>query len=116
MAEWDRARIDQLLQNLIGNALQHGSNNHEISLSVSGDEHSVTLVVHNIGEPIAEDAIGTIFDPLVRSASEELGQPSTSLGLGLFIVKEVVNAHQGSITVISNRNDGTTFTVVLPRH
>jgi signal transduction histidine kinase len=113
--EWDRARIDQLLQNLIGNALQHGSNSHEISLSLSGDEHSVTLVVHNLGEPIAEDAIGTIFDPLVRSASEEVGQPSTSLGLGLFIVKEVVNAHQGSITVTSNRGDGTTFTVILPR-
>jgi signal transduction histidine kinase len=114
--QWDRARIDQLLQNLIGNALQHGSNSHEISLSLNGDEHSVTLVVHNLGEPIAEDAIGTIFDPLVRSASEELGQPSTSLGLGLFIVKEVVNAHQGSITVTSNRDDGTTFTVVLPKH
>jgi hypothetical protein len=114
--EWDRARIDQLLQNLIGNALQHGSNSHEISLKVSGDQDSVTLVVHNIGEPIAEDAIGTIFDPLVRSPSEKLGHPSTSLGLGLFIVKEVVNAHQGSITVTSNRDDGTTFTVILPKH
>ena len=113
--EWDRARIAQLLQNLIGNALQHGSNSHEISVKVSGDKDSVTLVVHNIGEPIAEDSIGTIFDPLVRSASEELGQPSTSLGLGLFIVKEVVNAHQGSITVTSNRDDGTTFTVILPK-
>ncbi|MDB6141118.1 MAG: histidine kinase [Pseudomonas sp.] len=113
--EWDRSRIDQLLQNLIGNALQHGSDSHEISVNLSGDETSVTLVVHNVGEPIAEDAIGTIFDPLVRSASEEVGQPSTSLGLGLFIVKEVVNAHQGSITVTSNRGDGTTFTVVLPK-
>jgi signal transduction histidine kinase len=114
--EWDPSRIDQLLQNLIGNALQHGSSSHEISLSVIGNEHSVTLVVHNTGNPIAEDSIGTIFDPLVRSASEELGQPSTSLGLGLFIVKEVVNAHHGSITVTSNRDDGTTFTVTLPRH
>jgi signal transduction histidine kinase len=114
--EWDRARIDQLLQNLIGNALQHGSDAQEISLKLSADEASVTLVVHNLGEPIAEDAIGTIFDPLVRSASEDVGQPSTSLGLGLFIVKEVVNAHQGSITVTSNRGDGTTFTVTLPRH
>jgi len=114
--EWDHGRINQLLQNLIGNALQHGSHSHEVSLTVNGDEDNVTLIMQNFGEPIAEDAIGNIFDPLVRSASEELGQPSTSLGLGLFIVKEVVNAHRGSITVTSNRRDGTTFTVVLPRH
>ena len=113
--EWDRGRIDQLLQNLIGNALQHGSTSHEVDLSLTGDEHNVTLVVHNDGEPIAKEALGTLFDPLVRSASEELGQPSTSLGLGLFIVKEVVSAHQGSIEVTSNREDGTTFTVVLPK-
>lgn len=113
--EWDHGRINQLLQNLIGNALQHGSSNHEVSLTLSADEHSVTLLMHNFGEPIAEDSIGTIFDPLVRSSSEEVGQPSTSLGLGLFIVKEVVNSHQGSIKVCSNRDDGTTFTVVLPK-
>ncbi|MEA9979384.1 HAMP domain-containing sensor histidine kinase, partial [Pseudomonas sp. CCC3.2] len=113
--EWDRGRIDQLLQNLIGNALQHGSNNHKIRLTLSADETSVTLVMQNFGEPIAEDAMGTLFDPLVRSASEELGHPSTSLGLGLFIVKEVVSAHNGCITVTSNRDDGTTFTVVLPK-
>jgi signal transduction histidine kinase len=53
---------------------------------------------------------------LVRSSSEDLGGPSTSLGLGLFIVKEVVSAHQGTIEVSSNEADGTTFTVVLPRH
>lgn len=113
--EWDRGRIDQLLQNLIGNALQHGSNSHEVSLTLTADEHNVTLLMHNFGEPIAEDAIATIFDPLVRSASEDVGQPSTSLGLGLFIVREVVNAHQGSIKVTSNGTDGTTFTVVLPK-
>jgi len=114
---WDRSRIDQLLQNLIGNALQHGARDHEITLTLTGDEQSVTLTMHNEGDPIAEDAIGSIFDPLVRSTSDDAGphNPSTSLGLGLFIVKEVVNAHGGSITVTSNIGDGTTFTVVLPR-
>lgn len=115
--EWDRARIDQLLQNLIGNALQHGASTHKISVSLMGSEHHVSLSVHNDGEPIAEEAIGSIFDPLVRSINEQAGthNPSTSLGLGLFIVKEVVNAHGGSITVTSNFGDGTTFTVVLPK-
>lgn len=115
--EWDRARIDQLLQNLIGNALQHGAATHKISVSLAGGEHHVSLSVHNDGEPIAEEAIGSIFDPLVRSINEDAGNrnPSTSLGLGLFIVKEVVNAHGGSVTVTSNVGDGTTFTVVLPK-
>ncbi|WP_347903738.1 HAMP domain-containing sensor histidine kinase [Pseudomonas purpurea] len=112
---WDRARLDQLLQNLIGNALQHGENKRPITLCISGVDHQVTLTMHNHGAPIPPDALGTIFDPLVRSASEELAGSSTSLGLGLFIVKQVVDAHQGTIEVNSNETDGTTFSVVLPR-
>jgi signal transduction histidine kinase len=115
--DWDRNRIDQLLRNLIGNALQHGASSHQITVTLTGGQGHVSLTVHNDGEPIAQEAIGSIFDPLVRSANEKVGNhnPSTSLGLGLFIVKEVVNAHGGSITVTSNFGDGTTFTVVLPK-
>lgn len=112
---WDAGRIAQLLQNLIGNALQHGTNKRDVTVTLSGEPDAVRLTVHNFGVPIPEDAISTIFDPLVRTASEELGQPSTSLGLGLFIVKEVVNAHRGTIEVSSNEVAGTLFTVVLPR-
>lgn len=112
---WDAGRIDQLLQNLIGNALQHGSNPREVLVALRGDSGSVHLSVQNYGNPIPEEAIGTIFDPLVRSADEELGQPSTSLGLGLFIVKEVVTAHGGAIEVSSSEADGTLFSVTLPR-
>ncbi|CAM3221270.1 two-component sensor histidine kinase [Pseudomonas floridensis] len=114
---WDSGRIGQMLQNLIGNALQHGAASHEISVRVTGGKDTVEIVVHNEGKPIAEDAISTIFDPLVRSSEEnsESRTTSTSLGLGLFIVKEVVNAHSGSITVTSTIGDGTTFTVVLPK-
>ncbi|HEX8595450.1 MAG TPA: HAMP domain-containing sensor histidine kinase [Pseudomonas sp.] len=117
VGHWDQGRINQLLQNLIGNALQHGATGRDIQIKITGDENNVELVVHNLGDPIAEDAIGSIFDPLVRSVGENTkGRgPSTSLGLGLFIVKEVVNAHDGSITVTSNANDGTTFTVVMPK-
>jgi signal transduction histidine kinase len=112
---WDAGRIDQMLQNLIGNALQHGSNPREVTLTLNGDGEQMCIKVHNHGAPIPPEAISTIFDPLVRSASEELGQPSTSLGLGLFIVKEVVMAHHGTIEVSSNEADGTLFTVLLPR-
>ncbi|MFJ2712051.1 sensor histidine kinase [Pseudomonas sp. NPDC087346] len=112
---WDAGRLDQLLQNLIGNALQHGSNQRAVALTLRGEPDSVRLTVHNDGAPIPEESLGTIFDPLVRSANEELGQPTTSLGLGLFIVREVVNAHGGTIEVSSNETDGTLFSVVLPR-
>lgn len=112
---WDAGRLSQMLQNLIGNALQHGASKREVTLTLTGETDTVRLEVHNFGTPIPEEAIGTIFDPLVRSANEEPGQPSTSLGLGLFIVKEVVNAHKGSIAVSSNETDGTLFTVILPR-
>ncbi|MFJ2691997.1 sensor histidine kinase [Pseudomonas sp. NPDC087336] len=111
---WDAARLSQLLQNLIGNALQHGSKG-DVTVTLSGKPDTVYLTVHNYGAPIAEKDIGTIFDPLVRSADEELGQPSTSLGLGLFIVKEVVDAHGGTVEVSSSETDGTLFTVMLPR-
>ncbi|MGX1183550.1 signal transduction histidine kinase [Pseudomonas sp. F-14 TE3623] len=112
---WDGRKLNQMLQNLIGNALQHGSNNSAVKLTLRGEADSVRLTVHNDGAPIPPEAISTIFDPLVRSADEELGGPTTSLGLGLFIVKEVVKAHQGTIEVSSNETDGTLFTVVLPR-
>lgn len=112
---WDAGRLDQLLQNLIGNALQHGSNKRDVTIRLIGEPDTVRLTVHNYGTPIPENAIATIFDPLVRSADEEPGQPSTSLGLGLFIVKEVVNAHFGTIEVSSSEANGTLFTVVLPR-
>ncbi len=112
---WDGRRLAQMLQNLIGNALQHGSNHSVIKLSLRGETDSIRLTVHNDGTPIPPEVIGTIFDPLVRSADEELGGPSTSLGLGLFIVKEVVDAHQGTIEVSSSAEQGTLFSVVLPR-
>ncbi|MFJ4194102.1 sensor histidine kinase [Pseudomonas sp. NPDC089534] len=112
---WDAGRLAQLLQNLIGNALQHGTGAQGVAVTLHGEADSVRLTVHNHGEPISEEAIGTIFDPLVRSADEELGQPSTSLGLGLFIVKEVVTAHGGTIEVSSSEEEGTLFSVVLPR-
>jgi signal transduction histidine kinase len=112
---WDAGRVSQLLQNLVGNALQHGLNKRDVTVTLTGEPDTVRLTVHNYGAPIPEEAIGTIFDPLVRSADEQLGQPSTSLGLGLFIVKEVVDAHGGTIEVSSSEAEGTLFTVVLPR-
>ena len=103
--------------NLIGNALQHGARKGDVKLSLTGTTQEVILRVHNVGLPIPEEALATLFDPLVRSPSEDINSSgtSTSLGLGLFIIKEVVDAHDGRIDVTSSVAEGTTFTVVLPK-
>ncbi|MES2821463.1 MAG: HAMP domain-containing sensor histidine kinase [Pseudomonadota bacterium] len=114
--EWDPGRVDQVLMNLIGNAVQHGAKNRPVTLRVRGEAEQVTLEMHNFGEPISPDTLVHVFDPLVRGPSEELHvNNSTSLGLGLFIVKEMVSAHRGSIQVQSNGEQGTTFTLALPK-
>ena len=77
----------------------------------------VVLAVHNGGTPIPREALPTIFEPLVRGARRE-GQPprrAGSIGLGLYIAREIVIAHAGTIDVNSSAESGTTFTVRLPR-
>lgn len=114
--EWDRARMDQVLMNLIGNAVQHGARNRPVSLLVRGEADRVLLDMHNHGEAIASEILPSLFDPLVRGPSEDLHvSRSTSLGLGLFIIKEVVDAHLGSIEVQSSEEQGTTFSLCLPK-
>ena len=76
------------------------------------------LKVSNEGDPIPPDALQAIFEPLVQapSASSEAHERSrTSLGLGLFIVREIVLGHGGTITVQSAVDSGTMFTIRLPR-
>jgi signal transduction histidine kinase len=116
--EWDAGRLRQVLSNLIGNATQHGSDATPIFVSVAGQPTEVVLRVQNAGEPIAETDLPTIFDPLVQGPTSESkpGRRSGSMGLGLYIAREVVNAHGGTISVTSNAMEGTVFTVSLPRH
>lgn len=114
--EWDGSRIAQVLSNLVGNALQHGSPDTPIEVAARGNSESVSLSVHSKGTPIATHALATVFDPLTRGEEEEQKKSSsTSLGLGLFISKEIVAAHGGKIDVTSTEEDGTTFVVWLPR-
>jgi signal transduction histidine kinase len=75
------------------------------------------LSVHNEGAPIPPEVLPTLFDPLVRHATVEsaLRRAPGSIGLGLYIVREIVNAKGGMITVSSTAQEGTTFTVRIPR-
>jgi signal transduction histidine kinase len=112
--EWDKPRIGQVLSNLIGNAVQYGFRDPPIGVTVKGGPKDVSISVHNEGVPIPHDAIGVIFDSLIRGDSAD-GDSSTNLGLGLYITKEIVSAHGGTIGVTSSEKNGTTFTAHLPR-
>jgi len=117
--EWDCARISQVLSNLIGNALEHGSDRTPVTVDVRGDEDEVTIAVHNHGAAIPREELDGIFTAMKRKDAKvdaATGGPSGNLGLGLYIADRIVNAHKGTIEVESSEEGGTTFTVHLPRH
>lgn len=113
LGTWDADRIAQVITNLVGNALQHGTPGAPIVVEsrISGDD--AVLTVANEGPGIATDELARLFEPYHRgaNASERRG----SMGLGLFIAREVIAAHGGSIEVESQPHLTTRFTVRLPR-
>jgi signal transduction histidine kinase len=108
---WDAARIVQVVSNLVGNALVHGKG--AVDVYVEGSEHEVSLFVRNQGAPIPTDSMPTLFEPFRSAAASS--HVSSGLGLGLYISKEIVLAHRGTIEVDSTAERGTVFTVRLPR-
>ena len=111
--DWDPVRISQLLTNLLVNAVQHGSPEAPVDIVLTGSRDDVSITVRNDGEPIPANELQRIFEPMVRGSRETGAR--TSMGLGLYIAREVVRAHGGRITAQSSAEIGTTFTVQLPR-
>lgn len=112
---WDAERIEQLTSNLVSNALRYGRPNSAITVTLAdapGD--AVEIRVHNDGPPIPKETIPTLFEPFKRGEGAEQAARQ-GLGLGLFIVHEIVRAHAGEIEVRSTEAEGTTFIVRLPR-
>jgi signal transduction histidine kinase len=113
---WDAGRIEQLLSNLVRNAVQHGDPAKSITIRAQADGERVLLSVHNEGEPIPEQLLDRVFEPLVRGEQAQDGSRSAgNMGLGLYIASTVARAHSGSINVQSSKAGGTTFKVSLPR-
>lgn len=115
---WDKPRIGQVFSNLLGNAVQYGFTDSSISVKVEGKTEEVILSVHNEGVPIHPDKIGRIFDSLTRgedNGDDEDKPWSMNLGLGLYITKEIVTAHGGTVRVTSTEKEGTIFTARFPR-
>lgn len=113
---FDSERMHQVVSNLVNNAVQHGTRSMPVCLVLRGDAEFLSLEVMNAGDPIPPDLLQVIFDPLVQLPTGESDPiPSTNLGLGLFIAREIVLAHGGNINASSSAQSGTTFTVKLPR-
>jgi signal transduction histidine kinase len=117
VGEWDKARIGQVFSNLLGNAIQYSFQGSPVKVQITGSANTVILVVGNDGIPIPPEKLKMIFDPLTRGLQDESGFPVFgNLGLGLYITKEVVVAHGGTIEVSSSDRDGTVFMVQFPRN
>ena len=113
---FDAERMHQVISNLLNNAVQHGKRGRPVVLVLRGDNEALSVTVTNEGSPIATAHLQAIFDPLVQIPTEgEEARRSTNLGLGLFIAREIVLAHGGTIEATSSAKAGTTFSVLLPR-
>jgi len=110
----DPSKIHQVINNLVGNAIQYSRPNSVIDIALDSDATTVTLVVHDQGLGIAADEVGTVFLPFTTTRTRgTAGEKST--GLGLAIVQSIVEAHQGRVRVESTLGEGSTFSVTLPR-
>jgi signal transduction histidine kinase len=114
--EWDPDRLAQLLTNLLNNALTHGLQDAPVRVRVQGEAESVVLAIQNQGKPIPPAAVPHLFEPMRRGDGAHRTGQAGSIGLGLYIVRQIVLAHGGTLSVDSTQERGTTFTARLPRH
>jgi signal transduction histidine kinase len=113
----DGPRLRQVFSNLLNNAAQYGLAGLPVQLSAHGSVDAVAVEVRNTGPVIPEAALGSIFESMVQLQANEgdRSRPSTSMGLGLYIAREIVLAHGGSIEATSSDGAGTSFHVRIPK-
>ena len=108
----DADRLVQLIGNLVSNALAYGTRHTPVVVTSRVLDEGFEVSVHNDGNPIAAEVQASLFEPMVRgSQARAMGH---GVGLGLFIVQEIVRAHQGTVSVESQPGSGTTFRAWFP--
>jgi signal transduction histidine kinase len=111
---WDGTRVQQLLRNLVSNAIKHGAPDRPVLVDLRGEPSAALLEVSNSGR-IDSSEIRELFDPLRKGRTDgESGEAREGLGLGLFIVREIARAHGGDVEACCE-GERTTFAVRLPR-
>lgn len=108
--EWDPQRLDQVFTNLIGNAIKYGGGS-PVSVRARPQEGTVRVLVEDHGPGIAEEDLERIFERFERAASS---RKHGGMGLGLWIARQMVEAHGGSLSARSVAGEGATFIVELP--
>jgi len=113
---WDGPRLGQVISTLVANGIQHGDVTRPVRVLVSAEGDTAAIQVHNHGPVIPEEQVASFFSPLRLDGH---GRPQRAagpgLGLGLFIAREIVQAHGGTIAVTSAEGHGTMVSVRLPR-
>jgi sigma-B regulation protein RsbU (phosphoserine phosphatase) len=109
----DPNRVAQLVGNLVSNAVTYGDPQTPVTITSTVGPLEASIAVHNGGVPIPSEVQETMFDAMTRATTE--GRSRRSVGLGLFIVREIARAHEGRATVESTASRGTTFRVTIPR-
>jgi sigma-B regulation protein RsbU (phosphoserine phosphatase) len=109
----DADRLTQVIGNLVSNAMAYGAIDRTVTVRSGIEEDTFWISVHNHGTPIPEDVLPDLFEPMTRGGSGN--NKARSVGLGLFIVREIIRAHEGDIHVTSSAGKGTTFTAMFPR-
>lgn len=116
MGNFDQARLQQLLTNLANNAAQYGEPGKPILVDILGETDRALIKVRNQGAAIPKELLPKLFSSLVQLPQQEGNdRPRGSLGLGLFIAKQIAVAHGGDIDVVSDESNGTVFTAEIPR-
>lgn len=117
--DFDSQRLKQVFANLLNYTAKFRGRINTVSIDAVGGPDAITVKVRNYSQVILPESLKAIFDPWGQRYSEawQEGEQSTSLGLGLFISREITESHGGTISVESNKTDGTVFTVkFLKRH
>ena len=107
-----RKEIRRVIENLAINAVKYGAHNTPITIAFNQSETQVSITVHNEGNPISPEAQSALFHQFRRTTSDE---NQTGWGLGLFLAKSIIEAHQGTIRVESAAGKGTSFIITLPK-
>ncbi|MGO4332168.1 sensor histidine kinase [Cupriavidus sp. 2TAF22] len=116
IGRWDAHRLRQAVYNLLRNAMDHGAVDAPVGITTRGDKDTVSVEIHSQGHPIPPGSLARVFDPFTQASSGEADMKiQGSIGLGLFIVRDVATMHGGNVSVTSTAENGTTFRIEVPR-